>query len=317
MTALSNRYDFVLFFDVSNGNPNGDPDAGNLPRMDPETSQGLVSDVSIKRKIRNYVGEARADHKGHAIYVTENAILNEQHRKAYVEVRKDEKVAKATKLSPNSDEESRALTKWMCANFFDVRTFGAVMSTGINCGQVRGPLQFTFGRSVEPIMPLEISITRMAATNEAEKKKRGEGADDDKRGDNRTMGRKHIVPYGLYRVHGYINAKLAQKTGFSTEDLDLLKEALNGMYDLDRSAARGEMAARRCIAFKHDSDLGNAPAHKLFERISVHRVHDGSSAPIGDQRTGNWPPARSFSNYEIRLDAADMPSNVKIEEWIK
>ena len=157
----------------------------------------------------------------------------------------------------------------------------------------------------------------MAATNEAEKKKRSEGAEDDKRGDNRTMGRKHIVPYGLYRVHGYINAKLAQKTGFTTADLDLLKEALNNMYDLDRSAARGEMAARRCIAFKHDSDLGNAQAHKLFERISVHRVHDGSSAPVGDKRSDNWPPARAFSHYDIRLDATNLPANIEIEEWIK
>ena len=312
MTALLNRYDFVLFFDVSNGNPNGDPDAGNLPRMDPETSQGLVSDVSIKRKIRNYIAE-----RGQPIYVVENAILNEQHRKAYrVERPDDTKVEKAAKLSPKDDEEARRLTNWMCANFFDIRTFGAVMSTGINCGQVRGPIQFTFGRSVDPIMPLEISITRMAATNEAEKKKRGEGADDDKRGDNRTMGRKHIVPYGLYRVHGYINAKLAQRTRFSTNDLDLFKEALKGMYDLDRSAARGDMAARRCIAFKHDSDLGNAPAHKLFERISVHRVHDGTSAPVGDKRTDNWPPARSFSQYDIRLDTSGMPPHVEVEEWI-
>ena len=203
MTDLISRYDFVFFFDVANGNPNGDPDAGNLPRMDPETGQGLVSDVSIKRKIRNYVADAREGKKGHAIYVTENSILNDQHRKAYEVVRKDDKkVATAKSLSPQTDAEAAELRAWMCANFFDVRTFGAVMSTGINCGQVRGPLQFVFGRSVEAIMPLEISITRMAATNEAEKKKRSEGADDDKRSDNRTMGRKHIVPYGLYRVHG-------------------------------------------------------------------------------------------------------------------
>lgn len=312
MNALTNRYDFVLFFDVANGNPNGDPDAGNLPRIDPETSHGLVSDVSIKRKIRNYAAE-----RGQPIYVTENAILNELHRKAYQVVRKDdEKIQKAKSLSPQNDAEAAKLRAWMCANFFDVRTFGAVMSTGINCGQVRGPLQFTFGRSVEPIMPLEISITRMAATNEAEKKKRSEGADDDKRSDNRTMGRKHIVPYGLYRVHGYVNAKLAQKTGFTTDDLTLLKEALNGMYDLDRSAARGEMAARRCIAFRHESDLGNAPAHKLFERISVHRVLAGASAPVGEMRTDNWPPARAFTDYEIQLDTSGLPQNVHVEEWV-
>lgn len=318
MTELKNRYDFVLFFDVANGNPNGDPDAGNLPRMDPETSQGLVSDVSIKRKIRNYVAEARAGQAGHAIYVTENAILNDQHKKAYAAIRKDDdKIQKAKSLSPQSDAEAAELRAWMCANFFDVRTFGAVMSTGINCGQVRGPLQFVFGRSVEPIMPLEISITRMAATNEAERKKRSEGADDDKRSDNRTMGRKHIVPYGLYRVHGFVNARLAQKTGFSTNDLALLKEALGRMYDLDRSAARGEMAARRCIAFRHDSDLGNAPAHKLFERVTVSRVHNGSSVPIGDQRSDNWPPARAFSDYEIGLEDAALPAGVSIEHWVE
>lgn len=316
MTALTNRYDFVFFFDVANGNPNGDPDAGNLPRMDPETSQGLVSDVSIKRKIRNYVADAREGHAGHAIYVTENAILNDQHRKAYEVIRKDDKkVAGAKSLSPQSDAEATELRAWMCANFFDIRTFGAVMSTGINCGQVRGPLQFTFGRSVEAIMPLEISITRMAATNEAEKKKRGEG-DDDARSDNRTMGRKHIVPYGLYRVHGFVNAKLAQKTGFGTQDLELLKEAMARMYDLDRSAARGEMAARRLIAFRHESDLGNEPAHKLFERVTVHRRHDGSSVPVGDKRSDNWPPARAFSDYEIKLDDANMSPGVTVESWI-
>lgn len=317
MTDLTNRYDFVFFFDVANGNPNGDPDAGNLPRMDPETSQGLVSDVSIKRKIRNYVADARTGQAGHAIYVTENAILNDQHRKAYRVVRPDDKkVETAAKMSPQGDEAEK-LTNWMCANFFDVRTFGAVMSTGINCGQVRGPLQFVFGRSVEPIMPLEISITRMAATNEAEKKKRSDGSDDDKRSDNRTMGRKHIVPYGLYRVHGFVNAKLAQKTGFTAEDLGLVKEALGRMYDLDRSAARGEMAARRCIAFRHDSDLGNAPAHKLFERIAVQRVHNGSTIPIGDQRSDNWPPARAFSDYEIRVDEVALPAGVSIEHWVE
>jgi CRISPR-associated protein Csd2 len=318
MTDLTNRYDFVFFFDVANGNPNGDPDAGNLPRMDPETGQGLVSDVSIKRKIRNYVADAREGQEGHAIYVTENAILNDQHRKAYKVARPDDKKVNGAKLlSPQNDDEASMLRTWMCANFFDIRTFGAVMSTGINCGQVRGPLQFIFGRSVEAIMPLEISITRMAATNEAEKKKRSEGADDDKRGDNRTMGRKHIVPYGLYRVHGFVNAKLAQKTGFTSEDLELVKEALARMYDLDRSAARGEMAARRCIAFRHDSALGNAPAHKLFERVTVHRVFNGSNVPVGDTRSDNWPPARSFKDYDILLDDADMPPGVTIEHWVQ
>ncbi|MEM7676196.1 MAG: type I-C CRISPR-associated protein Cas7/Csd2 [Myxococcota bacterium] len=317
MIELTNRYDFVLFFDVSNGNPNGDPDAGNLPRMDPETSQGLVSDVSIKRKIRNYVADAASGSERYAIYVAENAILNEQHRKAYRAVRDgDGKVEKGNKLSPTNDDEMKQLRKWMCDNFFDVRTFGAVMSTGINCGQVRGPIQFGFGRSVDPIMPLEISITRMAATNEAEKKKQAEGADDDARSDNRTMGRKHIVPYGLYRIHGYINAKLAQQTGFTDDDLELVKQALANMYDLDRSAARGEMASRRCIAFKHDSALGNAPAHKLLDRIKVHRVYNGSSYPAGAQTTHNWPPARAFDDYEIRFDDTNMPEGVTAEEWI-
>lgn len=319
MTALSNRYDFALFFDVSNGNPNGDPDAGNLPRMDPETSQGLVSDVSIKRKIRNYVADAKNGTERHAIYIAENAILNEQHRKAYRAVREgDNKVEKGNKLSPSGDDEMQRLRKWMCDNFFDVRTFGAVMSTGINCGQVRGPVQFGFGRSVDPIMPLEISITRMAATNEAEKKKQAEGtSDDDARGDNRTMGRKYIVPYGLYRIHGYVNAKLAEQTGFTDDDLALVKQALANMYDLDRSAARGEMASRRCIVFKHDSALGNASAHKLFDRIQIHRRYNEEAYPAGDQRTHNWPPARAFDDYEIRFNDTDMPEGVTAEEWIR
>jgi len=318
MTSPISRYDFVFFFDVSNGNPNGDPDAGNLPRMDPETGQGLVSDVSIKRKIRNYVADACEGQEGHAIYVTENSILNDQHRKAYRALRPDDgKVDKAAKLSPQSNEEADKLRGWMCKNFFDVRTFGAVMSTGINCGQVRGPLQFVFGRSIEPIMPLEISITRMAATNEAEKKKREEGKEgDDARSDNRTMGRKHIVPYGLYRVHGFVNAKLADKTGFSQADLDLVWQALGGMYDLDRSAARGEMSARRLIAFRHETALGNAPAHKLFDRVAVNRLHDGISVPAGDKRCHNWPPVRSFGGYDIQVDESNMPAGVTIEHRI-
>jgi CRISPR-associated protein Csd2 len=307
----------VFFFDVSNGNPNGDPDAGNLPRMDPETGQGLVSDVSIKRKIRNFVADACEGLEGHAIYATENSILNDQHRKAYKALRPDDKkVDTAKALSPQTDPEAIKLREWMCKNFFDVRTFGAVMSTGINCGQVRGPLQFVFGRSIEPIMPLEISITRMAATNEAEKKNRTDGADDDKRSDNRTMGRKHIVPYGLYRVHGFENAKLAEKTGFSQADLDLVWQALGGMYDLDRSAARGEMSARRLNAFKHETALGNAPAHKLFDRVTVNRVHDGTSVPVGDKRTHNWPPVRAFASYDIQIDEAHMPAGVTIEHRI-
>jgi CRISPR-associated protein Csd2 len=317
MTDAISRYDFVFFFDVSNGNPNGDPDAGNLPRMDPETGHGLVSDVSIKRKIRNYVADACEGKEGHAIYVTENAILNNEHRKAYAALRPDDavKVAKAGKLSPENNDEAKELRNWMCKNFFDVRTFGAVMSTGINCGQVRGPLQFVFGRSVEPVMPLEISITRMAATNEAEKKKLDAGKEgDDARSDNRTMGRKHIIPYGLYRVHGFVNAMLAKNTGFGQADLDLVWKSLGGMYDLDRSAARGEMSARRLIAFKHENALGNAPAHKLFDRVTVHRAISGSSLPI--DRPHNGPPARVFTDYEIKVDEAELPTGVTIEHKI-
>ncbi len=316
MSLVENRYDFVFFFDVENGNPNGDPDAGNMPRMDPETNQGLVSDVCLKRKIRNYVSEAKEGEGGHAIYVSEGAILNDQHRMAYEVVRNDDKKAQsAKKLSPQSDDEADRLRAWMCANFFDIRTFGAVMSTGINCGQVRGPVQLSFSRSEEAIMPMEITITRMAATNEAEKKKQSEGADD-ARTENRTMGRKHIVPYGLYRAHGFINAKLAARTGFSEDDLTLLWQALRDMFDLDRSAARGLMAGRRLIAFRHDSALGNAQAHKLFDRVSVKRCNDGQCLPVGDKRLHNWPPARAFSDYRIDVDDTDLPDGIKIvEPW--
>src|SRR5436190_13543588 len=245
MTAslgVSRRHEFVLFFDVANGNPNGDPDAGNMPRMDPETGHGLVSDVCLKRKIRNFVEMTRADEMRHRIYVTEGSILNEKHREAYLLERPDDPEAKtARRLTPKSDEEALRIRQFMCDNFFDIRAFGGVLSTGINAGQVRGPVQLAFGRSVEPILPLEMSITRMAATNEREKKERIEGRDDEKRGDNRTMGRKHIVPYGLYRAHGFVSAPLASHpvkgTGFSDDDLKLLFEALTNMFDHDRSAA--------------------------------------------------------------------------------
>jgi len=314
MTALAHRYDFVLLFDVANGNPNGDPDAGNLPRLDPETNHGLVSDVSLKRKVRNYVEMARGGTPGFNIYVQEGAILNEKHREAYKDLRpNDEKVAKEAKLNPKGDEEAKALTGFMCANFFDVRTFGAVMSTGINCGQVRGPVQVTFAQSVEPIVPQEISITRMAATNEAEKKQRAEGDDGNDRTDNRTMGRKHIVPYGLYRAHGFISAKLAERTGFSDADLDLLLEALATMFEHDRSAARGEMASRKLLVFKHDCALGNAPAHALFERVKIGRAIDGEFREI-DRTLDNYPPARKFSDYSVKIDRTDLPSGVELIE---
>ncbi|WP_159585847.1 type I-C CRISPR-associated protein Cas7/Csd2 [Chelativorans xinjiangense] len=315
MTMLANRYDFVLLFDVSNGNPNGDPDAGNLPRLDPETNHGLVTDVSLKRKIRNYVEMARGDVPGSRIYVQEGSILNERHREAYIAVRADDpKATTDKKLSPKSDSEMEQLRGWMCANFFDVRTFGAVMSTGINCGQVRGPVQFSFAHSVEPIMPLEISITRMAATNEKEKAAREEGNDADERTDNRTMGRKHIVPYGLYRAHGFISAKLAERTNFAEADLDLLFEAVQNMFEHDRSAARGEMATRKLIAFKHASALGNAHAQDLFERVKVGRRINGDVRDIGDQGIDNYPPARKFADYDITIDRDDLPDGVEIIE---
>ena len=313
MTTLSRRHDFVLIFDVTNGNPNGDPDAGNLPRLDPETNHGLVSDVSLKRKIRNYVELAREGQTGHHIYVQEGAILNEKHRQAYVALRPDDpKAAKDAKLNPKDDAEAAALRDFMCRNFFDVRTFGAVMSTGINCGQVKGPVQMTFASSVEPILPVEISITRMAATNEAEQKKRADGEDGDVRTDNRTMGRKHIVPYGLYVAHGFISAKFAERTGFSETDLALLFEALQNMFEHDRSAARGEMTARKLIVFRHAGALGNAPAHALFDRIKIGRKVDGEFRDIDDRGLGNLPPARKFADYTVRIDRDGLPEGVEI-----
>jgi CRISPR-associated protein Csd2 len=315
VTALSNRYDFVLIFDVANGNPNGDPDAGNLPRLDPETNRGLVSDVSLKRKIRNYVDLAKAGTEGFHIYVEEGAILNEQHRKAYKALRPDDpKASKDAKLNPKDDVEATKLRDFMCLNFFDVRTFGAVMSTGINCGQVKGPVQMTFASSVEPIMPLEVSITRMAATNEAEKKQKVEGDDSSDRTDNRTMGRKHIVPYGLYVAHGFVSAKFAERTSFSETDLELLFEALSTMFEHDRSAARGEMASRKLIVFKHENALGNAPAHALFERVKIGRNILGEFRDLDDDGIHNQPPARKFADYIVTIDRENLPAGVEIIE---
>ncbi|MFG1400911.1 type I-C CRISPR-associated protein Cas7/Csd2 [Xanthobacter sediminis] len=314
MTALANRYDIVFLFDVTNGNPNGDPDAGNLPRIDPETSTGLVTDVSLKRKIRNYTELAKGSEPGYRIYVQEGAILNQRHREAYKAVRKDDpKVDKDAKLNPKDEAEGRALTAFMCDNFYDVRTFGAVMSTGINAGQVRGPVQVTFASSVEKILPLEISITRMAATTEKEKADR-EKEGGDERTENRTMGRKHIVPYGLYRAHIFVNAKLAERTGFGEADLAHLFEALKVMFEHDRSAARGEMETRRVIAFKHASALGNEAASRLFKRVSVKRRVNGDLFDIDDQRLSNYPPARRFEDYEVLLDKEDLPEGVEIIE---
>lgn len=321
--ALSRRHEFVLLFDVTNGNPNGDPDAGNMPRMDPETGHGLVSDVSLKRKIRNYVESfaelnSVRDPRRHRIYVTEGAILNEKHREAYLrEYPNDASVKKATKLKPKSDEDAVRIRDFMCDNFYDIRTFGGMLATDINAGQVRGPVQLAFGRSAEPIFPMEVSITRMAATNKKEKE-RQEGEDDnEKRGDKRTMGRKHIVPYGLYRAHGYVSASLASHsakgTGFSDADLELLFEALESMFEHDRSAARGEMATRKLIVFRHAGALGNAHADKLFDRVKIGRNIDGEFREI-DQRIDNYPPARKFSDYDIKIDREGLPDGIEIIE---
>ena len=289
MSAINNRYEFVFLFDVTNGNPNGDPDAGNMPRLDPETNRGLVTDVCLKRKIRNFVEMAREKESGFAIYMQEKSVLNNQHKQAY-EALGIEPVAK--KL-PKDQQQALELTRWMCKNFFDVRTFGAVMTTEVNAGQVRGPVQLAFASSIDPVVPLEVSITRMAVTNEKDLEKEC------------TMGRKPIVPYGLYRVHGYVSAKLAEKTGFSEDDPQLLWQSLINLFEHDRSAARGEMAARQLILFKHESELGNAPAHKLFETVTVERVNGASGSP-----------AQSFDDYRIVLDAEAVPAGVSVEELI-
>ncbi|MBV7433448.1 type I-C CRISPR-associated protein Cas7/Csd2 [Cardiobacteriaceae bacterium TAE3-ERU3] len=275
MMSIANRYEFVFFFDVKNGNPNGDPDAGNMPRLDPESSKGLVTDVCLKRKIRNFIEMSEENTPGYEIYVKEKSVLNLQNKRAY-EALDIEPVAK--KL-PKDEQKAREVTAWMCQNFFDVRTFGAVMTTEVNSGQVRGPVQLAFAQSIDPIIPLEISITRMAVTNEKDLEK------------ERTMGRKHIVPYGLYRAHGFVSAKLAEKTGFSEADLDKLWQALQLMFEHDHSAARGEMSARKLIVFKHKDALGNLPAHKLFDAVQVERVN-------GEANT----PASGFDDYRISIE---------------
>lgn len=297
MNAIANRYEFVYLFDVSNGNPNGDPDAGNMPRLDPETNQGLVTDVCLKRKIRNYVTLEKEGAEGYAIYMQEKAVLNNQHELAWKSKGIPADTKDGYKKLPKDVAKAKELTDWMCGNFFDVRTFGAVMSTGVNCGQVRGPIQMAFATSIDPVVPMEISITRMAVTTEKEA--------EDQSGANRTMGRKHIVPYGLYRAHGFISAKLAERTGFSEADLELLWRSLTNMFEHDRAAARGEMAARKLIVFKHDHAMGNAPAHILFDSVKVKRVR-------GEAET----PARSFDDYEVSVDVAKIPSGVTMRELI-
>lgn len=289
MTALNNRYEFVLLFDIKDGNPNGDPDAGNMPRLDPETNQGLVTDVCLKRKIRNYVELTQGDNVGYAIYMQEKAVLNEQNRKAYTELKLTPNV-KEKKL-PKDPKDAKALTEFMCHHFFDVRTFGAVMSTEVNTGTVRGAVQIAFARSIDPVFPQEISITRMAVTNEKDVEK------------ERTMGRKHIIPYGLYRVHGFISAALAEKTGFGEEDLALLWKALIEMFEHDHSAARGEMASQKLIVIKHADKLGSAPAHQLFKRIDVKKISDDIIP-------------RDFSHYVVTINRNDLPQSVEIIELL-
>ena len=279
MSELKNRIDFVYIFDVQDGNPNGDPDAGNLPRVDAETGMGLVTDVCLKRKVRNYVQTANGLADGYDIFIKEKAVLNTLIDKAH-----DDSEVKEAK------DKTEAARRFMCRNYYDIRTFGAVMSTGKNAGQVRGAVQLTFARSVDPIATAEHSITRMAVATEKEAEKQ--------KGDNRTMGRKATVPYGLYVCHGFISANLAQQTGFSEEDLELFWEALKNMFDVDR----GLMSAQKLIVFKHDSMLGNAPANKLFDLIKIEKTCDG--AP------------RSFSDYRVTIDKEAVPANVTVEELI-
>lgn len=289
MDAIRNRYEFVIFFDVENGNPNGDPDAGNMPRIDPETGLGLVTDVCLKRKIRNYVETVKEDAAGYRIYVKDNVPLNRSDAEACAYVGVDPaKLKEAKKKDPHLDEKIR---DFMCSNFFDIRTFGAVMTTfvkgALNCGQVRGPVQLGFARSIDPIMPQEVTITRVAITTEA---------DADKK--STEMGRKYIVPYGLYRTEGYISANLARKTtGFSEEDLELLWQAILNMFELDHSAARGKMSVRELIVFRHDSELGNAPAYKLFDLVQARRKPD-VTVP------------RAYADYEITVDTEHLPQGV-------
>jgi len=275
-TSIQNRYEFVYLFDVENGNPNGDPDAGNMPRIDPETSYGIVTDVCLKRKIRNYVQIVKEDQPPHCVYIKEKAVLTRQQKKAYEALQIDDK-----KKKPDAIEKARA---WMCQNFVDVRTFGAVMSLKeYNCGQVRGAVQINFSRSIDPISPRELTITRMAVATEKEAESQS--------GDNRTMGRKNIVPYGLYRTEGYISASLGAQTGFTEDDLELLWDALANMFDHDHSAARGKMCPRRLIVFKHDSKLGNAPAHKLFDTVTVSPCEGKPSRSFDDYKGGISAPA--------------------------
>ena len=289
-TPIKNRYDFVILFDVENGNPNGNPDAGNMPRIDPETGYGLVTDVCLKRKIRNYVEALKEDTPGYRIYVKEGVPLNRSDAEALAAVGVSGDLKAAKKSDPGIDLKLR---DFMCSNFYDIRTFGAVMTTFVkgarNCGQVRGPVQLSFARSIDPIVPQEVTITRVAITTEADAEKKGT-----------EMGRKHIVPYALYRAEGYVSANLARKvTGFSEDDLQLLWQAILNMFENDHSAARGKMAVRELIVFKHDSELGNAPAYKLFEKVQVKPV-EGVEVP------------RKYGDYVVSV-SDDLPEGVHCE----
>jgi CRISPR-associated protein Csd2 len=289
--SIQHRYDFVYLFDVTDGNPNGDPDAGNLPRVDAETGQGLVTDVCLKRKVRNYVGLVHHEQPPHEIYIKERAVLNEQHERAY----KALELKSESKKLPKDNAKAIELTAWMCKNFYDIRTFGAVMTTDVNCGQVRGPIQLTIARSISPIVASEYAITRCAVTNEKDAEK------------ERTIGRKFAVPYGLYKGFGYINPSLAERTGFGEEDLALFKKALAEMFEHDRSAARGQMRPVRCIAFRHEHKLGNARADQLFARVKIELKNEARD----DKR-----PPRSKDDYIISVAGSDLPEGVTIEEWV-
>ncbi len=288
--TIKNRYDFVILFDVENGNPNGDPDAGNMPRVDPETGYGLVTDVCLKRKIRNYVETLKEDAEGYRIYIKCGVPLNRSDKAAMAALGIDDDLKAAKKSDPDID---RRLRDYMCKNYFDIRTFGAVMTTfvkgALNCGQVRGPVQIGFARSVDPIVPQEVTITRVAITTEADAENKPT-----------EMGRKHIVPYALYRAEGFVSANLARKTtGFSEDDLKLLWQAILNMFENDRSAARGKMAVRELIVFKHDSELGNAPSYKLFDAVTVSK-NDGVDVP------------RCYRDYTVTVDE-HIPEGVTCE----
>jgi len=289
------RHDFILLFDVTHGNPNGDPDAGNLPRVDPETMQGLVTDVAIKRKVRDFVDLARGTDERFKIYVQNRGVaLNDLHQRAYMALN-----IKSTGTKQKREDVESART-WMCNNFYDVRTFGAVMTTGVNAGQVRGPVQITFARSIDPIVALDLSITRVAITDPKDAQVVvAEGDDSAEGGKTTEMGRKALVPYGLYRAHGFVVAPFAKQTDFSSEDLELFWTALTMMWDIDRSAARGLMACRGIYVFTHENALGNAPAHRLLERLTITRNAD-VEAP------------RRFSDYQVTLDEDDLPSGVTL-----